>query len=247
MQRYLDELFANFSEISRYSDEEENRFKQKVEDFILWDKPDFVALIGPESTEVFPFQKNIGLNFYDKEETVQSAVNFILEEQKEIITNIDLRTMEYLFEVSSKPMDILFKLRFNIEFAKGDVRTMIRKIHVLEVNKYGKPKVGLMGITDMTEVMKGERLVFEAKTTNEQILYSREYKRYIKDVNDILKCSKCLTKRESEILELISDGKTSQEISQILKIAKTTVDKHRQNMLKKNNVSNITSLMRVLS
>ncbi len=247
MKRYLDELFANYSKISHNTDEKINQYKQKIKDFILWDKPDFVALIGPESTEIFPYQQNIRINFYDHEECVIEAAKFILPEQKELIAKIDIRTMEYLFEVESKPMDILFKLRFNIEFEKGDVRTMVRKIHLIEVNKYGKPKIGLLGITDMTNVIKGERIVFEAKTENPQILFSKEYKRYIKDVNDILNCSNCLTSRENEILQLIFEGKSSQDIALILNIAKTTVDKHRQNMMKKHKVSNVTSLFKLLN
>jgi len=244
MKNYLDELFENFNKISHYSEEENKRFDQKIKDFIIWDKPDFVALIGPESVEVFPYQKNINLNFHGKEETVFEALNCIVEEQQEIIAKIDFRTMQYLFEVSSNPMDVLFKMRFNIELLKGDVRTFTRKSHIIEVNKNGKPKVGLMGVTDMTDVMKGERVVFEAKTTEESILNSKEYKQLLKDVDRILNGSVSLTKRETEILKQISAGKTSSQIAENLAIAKTTVDKHRQNMLKKYNVSNITSLLR---
>jgi len=247
MKKYLDELFANFNKISHYSEENEKRYDQKIKDFIIWDKPDFVALIGPESLEVFPYQKNLRLDFNGRDESVYEAVLHIIEEQQKLITKIDLRTMQYLFEISSTPMDILFKLRFNIEFVKGDVRTLVRKVHIVEVNKYGKPKVGLMGVTDMTDVMKGERVVFEAKTTKESILNSKEYKSFMSDINNIINGSVFLTNREREVLHQITEGKTSFQISQNLSIAKTTVDKHRQNMLKKYNVSNITSLLRLLN
>ena len=42
-----------------------------------------------------------------------------------------------------------------------------------------------------------------------------------------------LSNREKEILNLISDGKTSKEIAEALFIAKTTVDTHRKNMIRK--------------
>ncbi|WP_439131839.1 response regulator [Polaribacter sp.] len=42
-----------------------------------------------------------------------------------------------------------------------------------------------------------------------------------------------LSNREKEILGLIANGKTSKEISEILFIAKTTVDTHRKNMIRK--------------
>ena len=42
-----------------------------------------------------------------------------------------------------------------------------------------------------------------------------------------------LSKREKEILKLVGEGKTSQEIADTLFIGKTTVDTHRKNILKK--------------
>lgn len=45
-----------------------------------------------------------------------------------------------------------------------------------------------------------------------------------------------LSKREKEILPLIANGKTSKEISELLFIAKSTVDTHRKNMIRKLNL-----------
>ncbi len=57
---------------------------------------------------------------------------------------------------------------------------------------------------------------------------------YIDDNITVGKTKKIvLSKREKEILHLISEGKTSKDISEILFIAKTTVDTHRKNMIKK--------------
>ncbi|CAM1340995.1 Oxygen regulatory protein NreC (fragment) [Tenacibaculum amylolyticum] len=42
-----------------------------------------------------------------------------------------------------------------------------------------------------------------------------------------------LSNREKEILHLIANGKTSKEIAEELFIAKTTVDTHRKNMIRK--------------
>lgn len=57
---------------------------------------------------------------------------------------------------------------------------------------------------------------------------------YIEDNVTIGKSEKIiLSNREKEILSLIANGKTSKEISEILFIAKTTVDTHRKNMIRK--------------
>lgn len=53
-----------------------------------------------------------------------------------------------------------------------------------------------------------------------------------------------LSSREKEILRYIGDGKTSQEIANILFIEKSTVDTHRKNILRKMNIHGKTDLIR---
>jgi two-component system, NarL family, response regulator NreC len=53
-----------------------------------------------------------------------------------------------------------------------------------------------------------------------------------------------LSKRELEIVKLIGEGKTSQEIADRLFIGKTTVDTHRKNILKKLNLQGKSELLR---
>lgn len=53
-----------------------------------------------------------------------------------------------------------------------------------------------------------------------------------------------LSNREKEILNLIASGKTSKEIAENLFIAKTTVDTHRKNMMKKLNLSSGNDLIK---
>ncbi|MGH2666949.1 response regulator [Flavobacterium sp.] len=53
-----------------------------------------------------------------------------------------------------------------------------------------------------------------------------------------------LSSREKEILKLIGEGKTSQEIADMLFIGKSTVDTHRKNIIKKMNIYGKTDLIR---
>ncbi len=53
-----------------------------------------------------------------------------------------------------------------------------------------------------------------------------------------------ITRREKEILQLISDGKTNNEIAAQLFISSSTVDTHRKNLIEKLNVSNTASLIK---
>ncbi|CAM1373619.1 response regulator [Tenacibaculum xiamenense] len=68
---------------------------------------------------------------------------------------------------------------------------------------------------------------------------------YIDENSNIGKTEKVvLSNREKEILHLIANGKTSKQISEILFIAKTTVDTHRKNMIRKLALSNGNELVK---
>jgi DNA-binding NarL/FixJ family response regulator len=53
-----------------------------------------------------------------------------------------------------------------------------------------------------------------------------------------------LTSREKEVLELIAEGHTNNEIAQKLFISVSTVDTHRKNLLAKFEAKNIASLIK---
>ncbi|MFD2285092.1 response regulator [Pedobacter petrophilus] len=64
------------------------------------------------------------------------------------------------------------------------------------------------------------------------------------NVDDHFQKSHNLTSREMEILKLISDDYTSQQIAQKLFISLNTVDTHRKNMVQKLNVTGKTGLLK---
>lgn len=53
-----------------------------------------------------------------------------------------------------------------------------------------------------------------------------------------------LTQRERQVLQLIAEGKTNKEISQVLGMSVKTVDTHRRNLMAKLNIHETASLVR---
>jgi DNA-binding NarL/FixJ family response regulator len=53
-----------------------------------------------------------------------------------------------------------------------------------------------------------------------------------------------LTDREQQILQLISQGHTAKEIGKLLFISANTVERHRQNLMKKLNLHNRADLVK---
>ncbi len=54
-----------------------------------------------------------------------------------------------------------------------------------------------------------------------------------------------LTRREKQVLELIADGCTTQEIADKLFVSVTTVETHRKNLLAKLDAKNVASMIRI--
>ena len=90
-------------------------------------------------------------------------------------------------------------------------------------------------ITAIDRVMNGE--VYLSKAANDKIIQQlQEY-----DIPG--KTLPALTRREKEILQLLSKGLTSQEIAGKLFLSTFTIDTHRKNMLQKFNVHNTQALI----
>ncbi len=93
-------------------------------------------------------------------------------------------------------------------------------------------------ITAIETVLSGKK--YYAKEISEKLT---DLKR--KDIKTMSEREKLgVTNRQIEILKLISDGMTNEDISKKLKLAKRTIDTHRQNLLVKLGVNNTAALIK---
>ncbi len=93
-------------------------------------------------------------------------------------------------------------------------------------------------------IMKNASLqkVLEAIRTVDK--YGQYFDNSIATIDDLTKEVIILSTREKDILRLIGEGHSSQEIADLLSIGKATVDTHRKNIIKKINVHGKTDLIR---
>jgi DNA-binding NarL/FixJ family response regulator len=87
------------------------------------------------------------------------------------------------------------------------------------------------------ELMEAISTVLKGKTfLSDEAAQSLQKKEQVKIV---------LTRREKEVLELIAEGMTNNEVAQKLFISPSTVDTHRKNLLAKLDAKNTASLVRM--
>jgi DNA-binding NarL/FixJ family response regulator len=92
-------------------------------------------------------------------------------------------------------------------------------------------------LSAVESVLKGEQYIQK----NVQDLMLKEAMGQKKDTSYIPK----LTRREKEILQLIVDEKTTQEIADTLFLSVSTVETHRMNLISKLGVKNVAGLVKL--
>lgn len=96
----------------------------------------------------------------------------------------------------------------------------------------------IMKNSSLKTVLAAIRAVMQGETFFDSSIKPSEYKNHEGDADT------ALSKREKEIVALVGQGKTSQEIADMLFIGKTTVDTHRKNILKKLSLHGKSELLR---
>jgi len=156
--------------------------------------------------------------------------------------------------------------------AKSQPDVLLMDIHLPEMNgmelcklvKQQYPAIHIVGLSTSGEVSIIQKMIdngaagyllkdaskAEIIDALHKVVKGKDYVNF--SVSQILKTYKTdtqqlpvLTRREKEILELISEGLTNQEIAQQLFVTVTTVDSHRKNMLTKFKVKNTAALVKI--
>jgi len=216
-------------------------------------KPDFIALIDIKAVKPVIYSKNISLKFEkDQNESIHDIMKCVDQKQIDKILEADKLTIDFVTQNMSIIDYAMFQLRFTVSLIKGDSRSFLRNISFIKRNS-DKPNEMLLltTITDVTNLIALEKHVTFSikgihKECEDQGLHNKVMD-LIQFMNGSVLSSKInLTKRERQILELISKGETSNSISDKLYISINTVNTHRQNLIKKFGVANTASLLTLL-
>jgi DNA-binding CsgD family transcriptional regulator len=143
---------------------------------------------------------------------------------------------------SQLPLEKLmkYKVRYDIRFQKknGDYARILYQGILIEHDEKGRFLRTLSVHSDITYLKQEGRPVLSFIGLEGEPSY-----RDVASNNIYVESKEELTRREKQVLKLLIEGRLSKQISSILKISKQTVDTHRKNMLRKNNLSNTGELI----
>ncbi|MEX0928768.1 MAG: response regulator transcription factor [Balneolales bacterium] len=125
-------------------------------------------------------------------------------------------------------------------------KIMILSMHINEEYLNQVLNAGAIGYLfkncDKQELIEGVRSVATGEKVFSKKISELMTARYVNQHNDAT--GTILTPREKEILELISQGNTSQQIAGLLIISPRTVETHRTNLMRKLEIRNTAGLVR---
>ncbi len=172
-------------------------------------------------------------NFHDDIKIIGSANN-----GKELLKVLKKRNPDVII------MDIRMPIMDGIEATK-QIKELYPTINVLAFTMFDQPnaikkmlKAGAIGYilknSGLKIMLEAIKSVAEGKEYfDPNVLISLEKNKTEETLEKNTQKKGVLSRREKEIMQLIIDGKTSAEIGEILFIAKSTVDRHRSNMMRK--------------
>jgi DNA-binding NarL/FixJ family response regulator len=119
---------------------------------------------------------------------------------------------------------------------RPELRTLMLSMHENEQFLFEALRVGASGYVLKTAADRDLVHACRATMRGETFLYAGAVSALVRDYLDRARSGEAvdpLTPRELEVLKLVAEGHTSDEIANLLVISRKTVDRHRANMLEK--------------
>jgi DNA-binding NarL/FixJ family response regulator len=170
----------------------------------------------------------------DGREAVEAAVE----------AEVDLAVLDVTMPVMTG-----LKAAAELSWRRPETKVLMLSMHDNEQYFFEALKAGASGYVLKTAANRDLIEACRATMRGEPFLYPAAVKRVMRDFLEAAKRgeetpSEPLTPRELDVVKLIAEGHTSEEIAEILFISKKTVDRHRANMLEKLGMRNRVELTR---
>ena len=179
------------------------------------------------------------LGYHPSEFNLQFLLDISHPDDRPYFLNFENKAREFLARLPIEKL-MKYKIRYDYRIQKknGDYVRILQQSIVAEHDANGGIIRTFATHTDISH------LKTEGKPVLSIIGLDGEPSYINVDVEKVFAVSnEFLSKREKQVLALLIEGKLSKEISCILGISKQTVDKHRKNMICKNNLSNTAELI----
>lgn len=205
-------------------------------------QPDYYAVFHFAASATPVYQQNLRLDLGPVDVRYETIVNHMHSGDLSHLKKIDHVMEQFTVECRLQPFDYICAVITRWYSPEVGQRYFMRKTTVLQCDARGIPTYGLMTIQDITA------LVSAIKPKNADVTFMPEKANLsyelVRRINAAIPKTCSLTIREKEIVQCLYKGMSSKEIASHLFISKATVDTHRQNLIRKWEVSNTAGLLK---
>lgn len=187
-------------------------------------------------TQKVTFQKGVYdfLGYSPEEFTFELVSTFFHPDDKDMLFRLMRATLMFASE-NNVSEDVAFLLTYRIKKKDGTYVKVLRQSTTFDLDDKGKIISNLSMLSDISFFNTADRVEwkFEAPGLNKEKFkkyVTKEYKGFFTD-------------RETEIIGLLQEGLSSQQIAIKLFLSKHTIDTHRRKMLSKSNGKNTIDLI----
>jgi DNA-binding CsgD family transcriptional regulator len=166
---------------------------------------------------------------YQKEELGYDEIAYWLihPDERDLVCQKNLKALQWGYKNNAiKPNTTCFSLNYQLRRKDGEYIKVLRQSSIHSVDNFGQ-------VVHFISVISTLSLINHNKDLTEFV--QKEINKGKNGFN--------LSDREIEIVRLLSQGKTSREIADELYLSIYTIENHRKNMLRKNNLKNSSELI----
>ena len=200
-------------------------------------KPDFLFVIDMRiSGNRLVFEKNYTLKSDKGEVDFELLMNSIPVKELGVLIEVDSIASVFINAYFKKPFQYLMNVGMPVELVKGESQYLLRTGTVLSFDKNGIADYAISYFKDITPITGPKKALSYYISANESEF--KDLDSMTEQFNNLLQSKLLLTQQERKVLSSVKLGKTSKVIADELCITKSTVDTHRQNIIRKLKVKN---------
>ncbi|HXA01958.1 MAG TPA: LuxR C-terminal-related transcriptional regulator [Cytophagaceae bacterium] len=210
--------------------------------------PGIVCIYNFQSKQYEFFSKNVkNILGYDAEDYLNGGLAFGMstfhEAHAKIFSNRILPLMLQninQYAISKELKNVSFDYSFKVRTKEGEYLWFLQQMNFIETDEHGYPFLSVLFMINIDSVKTDNYITFKVNKKDEREIFQTIFTQsYVVDEEFLF------SERELEILQLLSEGKSSMEIANLLFISKHTVNTHRQNMLEKTSAKNTIELLKI--
>ena len=197
----------------------------------------------------------------DDHELVRSGLKLVLDSQPDLEVVVEASDGEEALKIAiSEELDLAvldvsmprltgLQVAAELHRRRPELHTLMLSVHDNEQYFFEALKAGASGYVLKSEANRDLIEACRGAMRGEPFIYPAAASALVKDYLERARQgeetpSDPLTPRELEVIKLIAEGLTSEEVGETLVIAKNTVDRHRDNILEKLGMRNRVDLTR---